>query len=92
MGAAWGLGRKGENGRGPSGRGADNGARSTVAPVRGRGGSGAVNGELGREESVRERERELGEGAWAFIERGRGEGVGEERPAFNAINGVVSLH
>jgi hypothetical protein len=59
-GAAWGLSREGEDGRGPSGRGADDGAWSTMAPARWRGGSGMVDGEQGREESVRE--RELGEG------------------------------
>jgi hypothetical protein len=65
------------------------------------GGSGEGTRRLGRgrrrarKRGERKREGARGgreEGARAFIERGRGEGAGEERSAFNAINGVVSLH
>jgi hypothetical protein len=77
------------------GTGADHGERSTelrrAARQLGHGRRRA------REKGEHERERELGEGERkeleAFIEReGRGEGTREERPAFNAINGAVSLH
>jgi hypothetical protein len=90
-----GLGRMAGDGCGPSGRGADDGERSTelrrAARQLGHGRRRA------REKGEHERERELGERERkeleAFIEReGRGEGTREERPAFNAINGAVSLH
>jgi hypothetical protein len=93
QGRSRGLRREGEDGCGPSGQGADDGARSTELQ---RAARRLERGRWRARESG-ERERELGEGErkklGAFIEReGRGEGAGEERPAFNAINGVVSLH
>jgi hypothetical protein len=95
-GLAWGLGGGRKDERRPSGWGADDGARSTElrrAARRLRHGRRRA-----RERGKRERERKIArggreEGARSFIEREwRGEGAGEERPAFNTISGVVSLH
>jgi hypothetical protein len=75
------------------------GRRGTVdgAPASGEAAQAQSTASKGKRKAW-EREREIArggreEGARSFIEREwRGEGAGEERPAFNTISGVVSLH
>jgi hypothetical protein len=95
-GAAWGLGREGEDGRGPSGWGADDGVRSTAALARrlrcGRRRARGEDSVCERERARRGREKELG----AFIERGeeresRGERERDSRPSTPLMASVSPL-